>query len=199
MSTTERVQSSGVTTPVCPVCSTPLLLGSSGEVDSWSCPHGHGLAMTLSESHGRLQNDERAELWRLARTAGGGGRPSPFPPHAPMAHITLPYDEDEVAGGESGDAPDRGTVDLDVDVDQQFIWFDAGELDELPTDLADAPPSAEELARLDQVRAQFASDLDAALDARDDRELTERLYRHIATRPGLHRTLDRLGRAVTTY
>jgi hypothetical protein len=181
------------------VCGAPLHLGSSGALDSWNCPHGHGLAMTLSEAHGRLQNDERAELWRLARAAGGGGRPSPFPPHAPMAHIVLSHDDDEVAEGEPGDEPDRGTIELDVDVDQQFIWFDAGELDELATDLADAPPSAEELARLDQVRAQFASDLDAALDARDDHELTERLYRHVASRPGLHRALDRVGRAVTTY
>jgi hypothetical protein len=116
-----------------------------------------------------------------------------------MARISLPYDEDEAADGEQGDGPELGTVELDVDVEQQFIWFDPGELDELPTDLPDAPPSPEEQARLAQVRDQFASDLGEALDARDDGELSERVYRHVAARPGLHRTLDGLGRALTTY
>ncbi len=155
--------------------------------------------MTLSEAHVALQDDEVADLWRSARAANGGGRPSPFPPHAPMARIVVPFDADETTDGIPGDAPDEGSVELDVDVEQQFIWFDAGELDELPGDLDDAPPSAEELARLEQVRMQFASDLSAALDARDDDELTERLYRHVAARPRLHAALDRVGRAVTTH
>lgn len=199
MSTTPSVSTRGVTIPTCPVCGASLVLGSSGQIDSWSCPDGHGLAMTLSEAHVALQDDEVGELWQLARASQATGRPSPFPPHAPMARISLPYDEDEAGEGEQGDGPELGTVELDVDVEQQFIWFDPGELDELPADLPDAPPSAEEQARLAQVRDQFASDLGEALDARDDGELSERVYRHVAARPGLHRTLDGLGRALTTY
>jgi Zn-finger nucleic acid-binding protein len=188
-----------VSSPRCPTCQVALTLGSRGEVDSWSCPAGHGLAMTLSEAHVALQDDEVATLWQAARSAAGVGMPSPFPPHAPMARVTVAYDADEVAEGDTGDGSDEGSVELDVDVDQQFIWFDAGELDELPSDLPNAAPSAEELARLEQVRAQFAQDLGEAMDARDDDELSERLYRHVAARPGLHRTLDRLGRTLTTY
>jgi Zn-finger nucleic acid-binding protein len=198
MSTTESVRS-GVTVPTCPVCGEPLALGSRGDVDSWSCGRGHGLAMTLSEAHVALQDDEVALLWQLARSSREQGRPSPFAPHAPMVRITLPYDDDEAAEGEPGDTEDLGSVELDVDLAQQFIWYDAGELDQLPADLANVAPSPEELARLEQVRAQFSQDLGRALDARDDDELSERLYRHIAARPGLHRTLDKVGRTLTTY
>lgn len=188
-----------MTLPSCPVCGAPLSLGSRGEVDSWSCGQGHGLAMTLSEAHVALQDDEVALLWQLARTSREPGRPSPFAPHAPMVRITLPYDEDEAPEGEPGDTTNLGSVELDVDLEQQFIWYDAGELDELPADVENAAPSPEELARLEQVRTQFSQDVGEALDARDDDELTERLYRHIAARPGLHRTLDRVGRTLTTY
>lgn len=188
-----------MTVPTCPVCGEPLSLGSRGDVDSWSCGRGHGLAMTLSEAHVALQDDEVALLWQLARSSREQGRPSPFAPHAPMVRITLPYDDDEAAEGEPGDTEDLGSVELDVDLAQQFIWYDAGELEQLPADLANAEPSPEELARLEQVRTQFSQDLGRALDARDDDELSERLYRHIAARPGLHRTLDKVGRTLTTY
>lgn len=188
-----------VTVPSCPVCGQPLALGSQGEVDRWSCAQGHGVALTLSEAHVALQDDEVADLWQLARSASETGRPSPFPPHRPMARIRLQHDPDEAAEGEPGDTAATGVVELDVDVAEQFIWFDAGELEELPADLPNTPPSAEELERLAQLRAQFSADVGAALDARDDDELTERLYRRIAARPELHRTLDRVGRTLTTY
>lgn len=199
MSTTERESSNRVTLPGCPVCRAPLSLGSHGEIDRWSCPAGHGLAMTLSELHVANQNDEVAVLWQLARAAAGTGRPSPFPPHRPMARIELPYDHDEIPEGESADAEDAGVVELEVDIDQQFVWFDAGEHDVLPADLPDTAPSAEELARLEQIRRQFATEVGAALEARDDAELTERVYRRVASRPELLRTLDRVGRTMTTY
>ncbi len=155
--------------------------------------------MTLSEAHVALQDDEVAELWQLARSSVDEGRPSPFPPHRPMRRIELPYDADELADGADGDGPDQGVVQLDVDIAEQFIWFDAGELEELPVDLPNATPSAEELERLATIRAQFATDLDDALEARDDDELSERLYQRIAAHPQLHRTLDRVGRTLTSY
>ncbi len=190
--------SASVTLPRCPVCGEQLRLGSSGELDSWSCPAGHGLAMTLSESHGRLQDDEVADLWQLARAAEPGPLASPFG-RRQMVRVSLPYDADEVPTGTPGDGDDLGTVELDVDVEEQFIWFDAGELDRLPDDLADAEPSADELAREAELRARFGADVAAALDARDDREISERIYQRLAKRPGLVKALDDVGRAVTSY
>src|SRR6056297_1651665 len=100
--------------PRCPDCGSELELGSHGALDRWSCPSGHGLAMTLSESYEQLQEDEIARLWQLAREAEPGTRPSPFDGR-PMAHFVLPYDDDEAAEGEPGDGPDVGSVAIDVD------------------------------------------------------------------------------------
>lgn len=193
--------SSSITVPHCPIGGEELHLGSHGELDYWSCPAGHGLAMTLSESHQRLQDDEVAELWQLARAAEPGPLTSPFGRRR-MVRVTLPYDADEAPAGESSgtaDAGTQGTVVLDVDLEEQFIWFDAGELDLLPEDLANPEPSAEELAQIAQIRATFGRDLEADQDARDDHELSERIYRHIAARPGLLKALDDVGRGLTAY
>jgi hypothetical protein len=190
--------SSSISIPHCPVGGEELHLGSQGELDYWSCPAGHGLAMTLSESHQRLQDDEVAELWQLARAAAPGPLTSPFG-RRQMVRLSLPYDADEIPAGGSGDGPELGTVVLDVDLEEQFIWFDAGELDLLPEDLLDAEPSAQELEQVAQIRARFGQDLEADQTARDDQELSERIYRHIAARPGLAKVLDDVGRAVTAY
>lgn len=187
-----------VTVPTCPDCGAELAHGSEGSLDHWSCPHGHGLALTLSEGHGRLQPDELADLWQTARRSPVGTRPSPFDGR-PMTQVTLAYDEDEVPEGEPGDGPTTGTVVLDVDVDQQFIWFDAGELDELPENLPDAPPDPAMLAREREIRERFGADVEAALAERHEDEVSERIYRRLARRPGLTASLDRLGRAVTSY
>ena len=190
--------SASVTLPRCPVCGEQLRLGSSGELDFWSCPADHGLAMTLSESHVRLQDDEVADLWQRARAARPGPLASPFG-HRQMVRISLPYDADEVPAGEPGNGPALGSVDLDVDVEEQFIWFDAGELLRLPEDLENAQPSDEELAREAELRARFGADVEAALAARADREISERIYQRLAKRPGLVKALDDVGRAVTSY
>jgi hypothetical protein len=188
-----------VSVPHCPIGGEALQLGSSGEVDHWSCPAGHGLALTLSEGHARLQDDEVAELWQRARAAGPGPLDSPFGRRR-MVRLELPYDADELPtdapGG--GQAP-AGVVVLDVDLEEQFIWFDAGELDALPEDLANAAPAAEVLAREAEIRARFGADVEDALAARDDHELTERLYQRLARRPQVLRTLDSVGRGLTTY
>ncbi len=168
-------------------------------MDSWSCPAGHGLAMTLSETYGVLQDDEISTLWQTARRSPTGPLASPFDPNRAMVRFSIGYDSDEVPEGKSGDGPDEGTVELDVDVEQQFIWFDAGELERFPIDLPNAEPTAEELERLARIREQFAADVGAAMDGRDDHELSERLYQGIARRPGVVDTLDRVGRSVTSY
>ncbi len=184
--------------PSCPHCGSQLDRGAEGDVDWWSCPRMHGLAMTLSEAHGRLQNDEMDRLWELARNAPRGPLRSPFG-GPPMVRFTLPWDLDEAAEGEQGDTEDLGAVELDVDLDNRFIWFDTGELEELPLDLPDAPPSAEENEALARIAAQFSSSYGEALEERDDSEISERIYHQIARRPGLLRGIDKIGRAVTTY
>lgn len=198
MSTADVPIRPSVTVPRCPIGNEDLRLGSQGALDFWSCPAGHGLAMTLSESHQRVQDDEVGDLWQLARAAQPGPITSPFG-RRQMVRISLPYDADEAPTGDDENAPTIGTVDLDVDLEEQFIWFDAGEVDQLPFDLADAGPTATEVAALEQIRAKFGSDLDAALEARDDHELTEKIYQRIARNPGLLKTLDSVGRTVTTY
>ncbi len=187
-----------VTQPVCPHCASELRRGSHGEVDFWSCPELHGLAMTLSEAHGRLQNDEVARLWELARTAAPGPLPSPFG-GPPMVRFELPWDLDEAPEGDPADTEDLGVVELDVDLDNRFIWFDSGELAELPEDLPDAPPTAEENEALQRITKQFSESYGDAIEARDDNEVSERIYGHIARRPSMLRGLDKVGRAVTTY
>ncbi len=187
-----------VSMPRCPVCGVELQLGSSGPLDRWSCTAGHGLAMTLSESYERLQEDEITRLWQLARDAAPGPLPSPFDGTA-MRRLALPYDDDEAPEGTDGDTPDTGSVEIDVDVANQFVWFDAGELDRLPADRPDREPTPEELAKVAEIAEQFGDGLEAAAHQRDAGGLTERLYRRIARDPGAVSTLDRVGRALTTY
>ena len=76
---------------------------------------------------------------------------------------------------------------MDVCRDDQLIWFDAGELDEFPLDLADAAPSDAELAALDRIRTEFGQQLVEAAEAAEAGRITERRYRRIAARPGRHR------------
>jgi hypothetical protein len=187
-----------VTMPHCPVCGTELQLGSSGTLDHWSCTNGHGLAMTLSESYERLQEDEIALLWQRARSGSAGPLPSPFDGR-PMVRVTVDFDDDEVPEGEPGDGADTGSVVVDVDVDNQFIWFDAGELDELPTDLEDAPPSPDQLAAEAEIVSRFGAEIEAEADEREGQELSEQLYRRVARHPGALNALDSVGRAVTAY
>ncbi len=184
--------------PRCPICSAELVLGSSGQLDSWACPQGHGLAMTLSESYEQLQEDEIALLWQRAKMAQPGPLTSPFG-GAPMVRITVDFDDDEVSEGAAGDGPNTGAVVVDVDVPNQFIWFDAGELDELPVDLPDPEPSAAQLAAEAKIVAQFGADLDAAAEERQSREPLEKLYRRVARHPGALNALDSVGRAATAY
>ena len=136
-----------VSMPHCPICGVELQLGSSGTLDHWSCPAGHGLAMTLSESYERLQEDEIAHLWQLARGRGPGAAAQPVQRRAHGPRRGRLRRRRGRPRASPATAPDTGSVVVDVDVENEFIWFDAGELDELPVDLPDAPPSPEELAK----------------------------------------------------
>lgn len=91
------------------------------------------------------------------------------------------------------------TIVVDVDVDNQFIWLDAGELDEFPEDLPDAPVPAEVLATEHEIVARFGQAYEDAVEDHESRELTERLYRRVARHPGALRALDSIGRGLTAY
>ena len=180
--------------PTCPSCGAELALTHEGALDSWVCPSGHGLALTLSETYERAQEDELDRLWQLAKdaTPGTAGRLSPTTGR-PMVSIEVPYDPDEAREGESGDGPDTGSVWLDVDVDDQVIWFDAGELESLPADVPDAEQTDEELTAIAGIRAAFGQSVVDADRARTHGDVTERIYRRIATNPGLTNVLTEVG------
>lgn len=116
-----------------------------------------------------------------------------------MVRFELGWDLDEVSEGAEGDTEDLGSVELDVDLDNRFIWFDTGELDELPVDLPNPVPTAEENAALERITAAFSTSIGDALAARDDDELAERIHDRLERRPALVGALDRVARAVTTY
>lgn len=182
-----------VSMPHCPICGDELILGSSGALDQWACPEAHGLAMTLSESYERLQEDEIALLWDLARDSSAGPLPSPFD-GTPMKRLSMPFDEDE-----SGDLLALEFVELDVDVANQFIWFDTGELDRLPADQLDPEPSDEELAKVAQIASQFGAAIISAAHDRGDDDLTERFYRRVARSPETLHALEKVGQGLTAY
>lgn len=162
--------------PTCPTCSAPLTLTHSGELDTWVCPQHHGVAMTMSEGYRHLQDDELESLWELARSATptAQARLSPLTGR-PMVSVILPYDSDEVPGAP---AP-QGTVTLDVDADEQLIWFDAGEFEALPTDLPNAEPTPEELAEVESIRARYGEAIVTDSHDRTSHELAERIQRRL--------------------
>ena len=154
--------------------------------------------MTRSEGYEVLQEDELAQLWSKARSAPAGPLTSPFGRSA-MARVTIDADPDEAPEGTTDDGATTATVTVDIDVDNQFIWLDAGELQDLPADLADAEPDPDDLAREQEIIARFGESYEDAAEASEGRHLTERLYRRVARHPGAMSALDRLGRGLTSY
>jgi len=147
--------------PTCPACGTDLVLRQEGEkLHAWICPSGHGLGFTLSEAYERLQEDEIHRIWKLAKTAVPNGRPSPFS-DKPMATVKVATITDEAPGDATPGSP---TVQVEVDVTNEFIWFDPGELDEFPHDQPDPKPSAKEMAALARIRTAFGESLAANWD-----------------------------------
>ena len=182
--------------PTCPSCDAPLVLTHTGALDTWVCPAAHGLAMTTSEAYERLQEDEISQIWHKARAAVGSGsastRKSPTTGR-PMVSIEVTYDDDEVAEGEEGDGPDVGSVWIDVDVDEQVIWFDAAELHLFPQDRPDPEPSQDELDAVARIRDQFGQSVVEADHERESHEFAERMYRRIAGHPGLTKVMTEVG------
>ena len=165
--------------PTCPKCGAELELGASGTLHAWSCPKGHGLGFTLTVAYERLQDDEIHEIWHDSETAGPGTYACPMCTK-PMVAVT-------VAVGGPGSAEET----LDVCRQDEFMWFDAGELDEFPQHVDASPPSADELAKIAQIRATFDHDLDDAVAAEESRGLMNKFANHVvACHPGLIGLLD---------
>lgn len=169
--------------PTCPDCPTPLVLTHTGTLDSWVCPTGHGLALTLTESYEQLQEDEIRQLWQLVRHPGAtdAARCCPMCEQT-MRLVDVEYDSDEALEGEAGDGPAEGSVELDVCEPCQVLWFEQGELQAFPEDLPDPEPSAEELQAIAQIRETFGQSLVEAYDAREASQVTERIYRRFLGR-----------------
>jgi len=191
---------SGVTIPTqCPNCDRALEAQRAGELDMWVCPPAcgkGGIAMTLTEAHGRLQDDEIQALWHAARNGSAGPCKSPIT-RQPMVRVSVPIDDDEIAEGEDGDSTNSATVTVDVDVENQFIWFDAGELDEFPNDAPNAEPSPEEQAAITRIVQHFGDEYARALDESENQTLTERLYDSLARRPHVFGAVKRITKPIT--
>ena len=144
--------------PACPACRAVLALEHDHAFDAWGCPEGHGLAFTLSEAYERLRDEEIHAIWQRARA----GDPTPSARGCPMCERTMV-------------AVPCGAVTLDVCLVDEVFWFDAGELEQLPPDVPDAPPTDEEQAALDRITDEFGDALDAGWDAEEAATLTGRL------------------------
>jgi Zn-finger nucleic acid-binding protein len=157
--------------PACPTCGTELTLHADETFDTWVCPNGHGLAFTLSEAYERLRDDEIQAIWQRARSGDSvaSGRRCPMCSQ-PMVAVRCE------------------TITLDVCVVDEVFWFDAGELDVLPPEEPEPPPSADEQAELARITRSFGDALTAGWDAEDAETLTGRLTSR----------LRRLRRASTT-
>jgi hypothetical protein len=170
------------------------VLTHAGTFDTWVCPTGHGLAVTVTEAYERIEEDEIGQLWKRARAATptGSARPSPTT-GKPMVSVEVTWDADEVPESQAGDGPDEGSVWLDVDVEDEVIWFDSAELDSFPRDRPDAQPSQTELNAVAKIQEAFGQSVVDDENARESRALTERIYQRIGHHPGLTRTLTEVG------
>ena len=166
-------------------------------MDFWMCEQNHGVALTLSEAYETAQEDEMRLLWLLATGKRPDvGHPRPSTRGCPgcaakMVTVDLPYDDDEVDEGEEGDGENLGSIEVEVCTICQFVWFDAGELEELPADLPDPEPTPEQEAALERIIDDFGRQMAATFADRDAQDLAGRFARHLEDRPGMHRALSR--------
>jgi hypothetical protein len=177
---------------LCPHCRARLAAVTEGSLDAWSCPEGHGVGITLSETYGQFQEDEIRAIWKAASTAPTSSLLSPAMAK-PMVAVTLLVDDDEIEGNEG---PGARLVTLDVAPDEQFLWFEVVDFETMPADLPNPPPSTLELARLEEVRADAAADVVRQAAARET-EL-DRLAHRFGSRAdallGLSSLTKKLGR-----
>jgi Zn-finger nucleic acid-binding protein len=165
--------------PKCPQCGAELKLGPSGKLDAWSCPAGHGLGFTLSEAYERLEDDEIHKIWKASEQAAPGKYACPMCAQ-PMANVTV------AVGGDG--SPQES---LDVCREDEFIWFDPGELDEFPQHTPAPAPTADEQQKIDQIRKTFDHDLDEAAAEEESHGVMNRFANHVvSSHPGFVKFLD---------
>ena len=88
----------------CPRCRATLRKGThKAGMDSWACPNHHGVAITLAEAWGHLQDDEIKAIWQAAKNGRPSGLKSPLRGTA-MTRIEIPVDGDEEEGNRGPDA-----------------------------------------------------------------------------------------------
>jgi hypothetical protein len=79
---------------------------------------------------------------------------------------------------------------LDVCREDEFIWFDPGELDEFPAH-KDTQVSADEQRKIEQIRATFDHDLDEAQAQEESEGVMNRFANHVVVaHPGFVHLLD---------
>ncbi len=144
---TTSTNSAPTSAPVCPNCGSTLQLEHDGELDAWACPQHHGLGFTVSEAYKRMDEGEIHTIWQQARTASAGSRTCPICTTTMVSVTVAP-----TAAATTDPLP---TLSLDVCLVDEFIWFDAGELHEIPVDTNEPAPDPEEDAQIAQITEQF--------------------------------------------
>ena len=172
-----------ISSPACPICAGQLAHRVVGELDTWECAAGHGLAITTSEAAHRVQDDEMALIMGHASDPSMWVASSRRCPtcEAAMRTVTVGVDRDEILEGQPGDGPDEFTEKVEVCRTCLFVWFDAGELDQMPLDLPNpqfvaTPEQAKVLA---SIKADAGQVIDESFAEADRRDVSERLYRRI--------------------
>ena len=161
----------------CPRCRTALIKGvRKNDIDVWACPNHDGVAITLSEAWGHLQDDEVKAIWKAAKNGQPSSLKSPIFGKQ-MVRIEISVDNDEAEGNQG---PDAFQIELDVSVDEQFIWFDAGELERMPDDIPNAPMSEEERKHIDEITKQFGDSLMRSFHKRENESLDGRLLNFVS-------------------
>jgi hypothetical protein len=148
--------------------------------------------MTLSEAWGHLQDDEVKAIWSAAKSGQATSLKSPLR-GTEMVRIEIPVDADEEEGNRG---PGAFPMELDVSVEEQFIWFDSGELDRMPEDIPNPAMSAEDRRHIDEVAQQFGESIMAAYHKRESDSLDGRLLNFVASHKRLKIVHERLARMV---
>ncbi len=152
----------GLSAPACPTCRAELTRQTERTFDAWVCPEHHGLAFTLSEAYERLSDDEVHAIWRGAN-ADDATRSTHGCPMCAATMVAVPCEG----------------ITLDVCAIDEVLWFDAGELEQLPPDTGDVAPSPGEQADIAAITDQFGDALDEGWDAEERGTITGRLTAHL--------------------
>lgn len=178
-------------TYLCPQCRSTMAAVKKDDFDTWECTGGHGVGFTVTEAHGRLQEDEIRAIWQAAKSAPQSSLKSPILGR-PMVAVTIVVDDDEIEGNEG---PGARPVTLDVCPDEQFLWFQVVALESMSRDLPNPPAPPEELARIHQIRGEIreAQSLEAENGEGSVDDIGYRFGSRVAALLGMSGLLRRLG------